>query len=109
MIDRRSGIERRQTDRFKVTVDIRWENHAGIHNGTVSDISGQGCFVMAAGDLADGEKVFLYLPLGDGTELKLSGEVSNHVFEIGFAARFVDVTDEQMSALLSFIESNKEV
>lgn len=107
-MDRRSGNERRQTERHRITVDIEWENHSGRHHGTLSDISLEGCFVLASGDFANGERVFVYLPNGDGTTTKLAGEVSNHVFEIGFAVKFVELTEENTTKLTGLIEDYKK-
>lgn len=107
-MDRRSGNERRQTERSRATVDIEWENHAGRSAGTLSDISPQGCFVLAPGDFAEGERVYIYLPDENGGIIGLTGEVTNHVFEIGFAVRFVDIQDNQHEPLRRFIELHKE-
>ena len=107
-MDRRSGNERRRAERHKVTVDIEWENHEGRFPGTLSDISERGCFVLAAGDFADGERVFLFFPLQEGGELSIAGEITNHVFEIGFAATFVDVDNAKESALQRFIDEIKK-
>lgn len=107
MTDRRSGNERREVERYKVTVDIEWENHVGRYPGTLSDISERGCFVLAAGDFADGERVFVFVTLPEGGELRLAGEITNHVFEIGFAATFIDVSGSDLDTLRSLIDHLK--
>jgi len=107
--DRRSGEERRKSERFRVSCEVEWENHAGIRTGTMSDISSDGCFVLTSGDFANGEKVFIYIPIGDGTSMRLAGEINNHVFEIGFAMRFVEMTDHQRQFLDDFVKRNREV
>lgn len=106
MTDRRSGIERRHAARHKVTVDLEWENHAGRHPGTLSDISERGCFVLTSGDFADGERVFIHLPFAGEETVKVAGEITNHVFEIGFAAAFIDMSDELGEIIRRFIDAN---
>ena len=101
--DRRSGLERRAAERYKLTVDIEWENIFGRRIGTLGDISVKGCFILGAGEIHDGEIVRLFLPSIGGTKVQLLGEVSNHDFEIGFGAFFIDLTGSQKDFLESFI------
>lgn len=105
--DRRSGTERRRVKRFSVTIDIEWTGTAGRKNGTISDISTEGCFVMSSGDVADGETVRIFLPLTGGMKVQFDCEVVNHVFEIGFAVRFIDLSVPQKDFLGKFIDSLK--
>src|SRR5437016_603524 len=91
--DRRSGNERRGSNRYPITLDIEWEGSAGRLSGTVSDVSLDGCFVLSSGDVEDGDIVNVFIPLADGMKVQFAGKVANHVFEIGFGVRF-----EQLSA-----------
>src|SRR5436305_1614220 len=59
MSDRRSGNERRTTNRYPVEVTVEWEAAAGRQPGTMSDVSFDGCFVLSNGDVADGRNVKL--------------------------------------------------
>ncbi len=102
-MDRRSGNERRRIDRNPVTIEIEWESSGGRRNGTVSDISHAGCFVLSGGEVTDGEFVRLFLPLADGMKVEFNGEVANHVFEIGFAVRFASVSDAQRRIISDLI------
>ena len=94
-MDRRSGKERRYIPRNPVSIEIEWESSNGRRKGTVSDISHAGCFVLSGGEVIDGEAIRLFLPLGDGIKVEFSGEIANHVFEIGFAVHFVSISDAQ--------------
>ncbi len=105
--DRRSGDERRTAERYRVTIDIEWEHASGRHAGTVSDISENGCFILGGVPVADGDVVKLFLPIGDGMKVQFVGEVSNNVFEIGFAVRFAPLSDAQKGVLLNFLEDTK--
>lgn len=82
--DRRSGTERRGTNRYPVEMDVEWVGSAGRSPGTISDLSLDGCFVLSSGDVNDGENIKLYVPLTDGMKVEFSDRVANHVFEIGF-------------------------
>lgn len=107
-MDRRSGSERRSTQRFKVTIDVDWETSSGRQIGTLGDISEMGCFVLGGGEIQDGETVKIFLPLGDGMKIQFLAEVTNHVFEIGFAARFVGLSRAQRDFLNKFVAAHQE-
>jgi hypothetical protein len=109
MSDRRSGAERRTSKRYSVNVDAEWEHSSGRHTGTVSDISENGCFVLSSGDVNDGDAVKLFLPMGDGMKVQFEGEIKNHVYEIGFAVKFINMSDAQRGVLANFLEGKTEV
>lgn len=108
MIDRRRGRERRNSDRFKVSIDIEWEGLIGRKKGTINDLSIQGCFILCSGEVEDSEKVKIFFPLTNGKAIQLWGEVVNHVLEIGFAMRFVDLTDPQHDFLETFVDTLRD-
>ena len=87
--DRRTGKDRRVVERIQINIDIEWEGLVGKKSGTISDISPHGCFVLCSGEVEDGEQVKIFFPLTDGRKIQLWGEVANHVFEIGFAIKFI--------------------
>jgi hypothetical protein len=105
ILDRRSGKDRRAVKRLSVNIDVEWENSDGRRPGTLSDISTLGCFVLSSGDVADGENVRIFLPLSGGMKAQFSAVVVNHVFEIGFGARFTDLSDAQKDFLENFVAS----
>lgn len=106
--DRRKGSDRRALQRFKVNIDIEWEGFNGREKGTISDISVWGCFVLCSGDVEDGDRVKIYLPLTDGSKIPFAGEVTNHVFEIGFAVQFTELTEAQKDFLDVFVDTFRE-
>ena len=108
IIDRRAGIERRAVERFKVNIDVEWEGLIGRKAGTISDISPHGCFVLSSGEVEDGENVKIFLPLTDGRKIQFWGEVSNHVFEIGFAVKFIELSDAQKEFLEVYVDTLRE-
>lgn len=107
ILDRRSGRERRKNERYGVNIDVEWENTGGRTKGTLSDISAEGCFILTAGEISDGETVKIFLPLAGGMKAQFSALVINHVYEIGFAVRFVDLTAAQSDYLRKFVENLK--
>ncbi len=106
--DRRIGIDRRDIKRFDVNIEIEWEGLVGRKPGTISDISPIGCFVLCSGEVEDGENVKIFLPLTDGRKIQFWGEVSNHVFEIGFAFRFIELSEAQKDFLEKFVDTLRE-
>lgn len=107
VLDRRSGQERREDVRYPVNINVEWEGAVGRHPGTISDISINGCFVMCSGEVDEGENVKIFLPLADGMKVEFRGEVVNHALEIGFAVRFIKMTDSRKEFLTKLIESVK--
>jgi hypothetical protein len=92
--DRRRGSDRRSAVRYAAQIEIEWESLVGRQVGTISDISQTGCFILCSGEVEDGENVKLYLP-DRGKIIALWGEVVNHVYEIGFAVRFIELGDAE--------------
>ncbi len=103
MIDRRAGSERRKHPRYAVNIDVEWEHATGRRRGTVSDVSLEGCFVLCAGEVENGDRVRIFLPIGDGMKVQFAGEIVNHFYEIGFAVRFIDLGAAQRNFLEQFI------
>lgn len=93
--DRRTGRERRTSQRFAVNIEIAWESLGSERGGTVSDISTHGCFVLCSGEVEDGETAKLKIPLMSGETIELRGEIVNHVYEMGFGLRFVELGDKE--------------
>lgn len=107
-IDRRSGIERRRSVRSKLTIDVEWETSFGRRAGTLSDMNELGCFILTGGFVEDGEAIRIFLPLNAGTKVEFAGCVTNHVYEIGFACNFVDLTVAQKEFLNRFAGAHKK-
>ncbi len=67
-----------------------------------------GCFVLCSGEVEDGENVKIFFPLSDGRTIQFWGEVINHVFEIGFAVRFIELSKAQREFLEKFVDCASE-
>ena len=105
--DRRSGTERRTSNRYSIELDIEWEGAAGRIPATISDVSIEGCFVLSSGDINDGDTVKLFVPLADGMKVQFEGKVANHVYEIGFGVRFEQLTAAQRDVLIKIVRETE--
>lgn len=81
------GFERREVPRYKVNLPVRWEGRRAARDGTITDISIGGCFVLTDDliDRGDPVKLDLLLPAG---VLTLWGQIIYTAEEIGFGVRF---------------------
>lgn len=98
------GIERRSGQRFNAELDIEWECVDGRSAGVLSDISTNGCFVLSAGSVADGEAVKIFVPVDDATSVEFVGKVANSTPEIGFAVRFGEVSEAHRDFIARLID-----
>ena len=105
--DRRSGQERRETNRFSVELDVEWEGTSGRVHGTMSDVSHDGCFVLSSGDVSDGDIVNIFVPLADGMKVQFAAKVANHVYEIGFGVKFEPLSAAQRDLLVKIVHENE--
>ena len=100
-----TGPERRESPRYKVSLRARWGGGewAG-REGVVTNLSAEGCFVMAEGAVAEGELVQVQVEPPGGEALPLWGNVIHRVEGRGFAIRFSTFSQggarERLSALL---------
>src|SRR5687768_17548383 len=108
MPDRRRSTDRRSARRYTVTIDIEWEYSGERHPSTISDLSEGGCFVLTGQEVTDGDEVGLFLPIGDGIKVQYMGTITNHVDEIGFAARFTRLSEAQLNVLRSYLLAEDE-
>ena len=98
-----AGPERRESPRYKVSLRARWGGGEwGGREGTVTDLSADGCFVATEGAVAEGELV--QVELSEGEALTLWGNVIHGVEGQGFAIRFSTFSlggaRERLAALL---------
>ena len=94
------GMERRLAQRYKVNIRARWEGPRTRREGTVTDLSTAGCFILTE-DLGVERreliKIELLLP---GGVITLWGHVIYKADEIGFGVRFApNIPDEERRRL----------
>jgi hypothetical protein len=94
------GMERRLAERIKVNIRARWEGARARRDGTVTDISTAGCFVLTEDmgvEKRELVKIELLLP---GGVITLWGQVIYKADEIGFGIRFApNIPDEERRRL----------
>jgi len=100
-------IERRVEDRIRLTVDIEWDSNDGCHPGTLSDLSSTGCFILASGFFTEGATVRVHLPITESEIFVAVGEIVNQYPDLGFALRFMNLTDEQRQSLNDFARQHE--
>ncbi|MEP7076933.1 MAG: PilZ domain-containing protein [Acidobacteriota bacterium] len=105
VIDRRIGKDRRRYARHTVRIDVDWESPGAKRTARISDVSLAGCFLLSAGEVDDGQIVKVFFPLNNGNRALFWGKIVNHVFEVGFAVRFVGLTDVQDSLLRRMVQN----
>jgi|SRR5215213_9262537 len=98
--------ERRSEERLEVSLDAVWDGRRGNYTARVIDLSEGGCFVDTLGEASVGELLTLKVQLQGSTWLELTGEVAHHLGTVGFGLRFVNLSDEQMEQLRSFLATD---
>jgi hypothetical protein len=87
-------IERRQHERVSIYLRVRWEGLFGCHEGTLSDISEGGCFILSEKEPTLRELIRAEVELHDGEWIKVWGEVTNQFPGVGFGVRYTEVEGE---------------
>lgn len=96
--------DRRSAPRARVKLQARWEGVVSRENGTVTDLSRSGCFMLTGGKVEIKELVWLEIQLTDRQKVNFWAEVVNEASEIGFALKFNSSSPEDESALAAFLE-----
>src|SRR5215212_3272871 len=103
------GMERRLTERYAVHIRARWEGPRTRREGTVTDISTAGCFVLTEDiGVEKRELVKLELLLPGGV-ITLWGQVIYKADEIGFGIRFAPNIPEDERRRLEFLVKAESV
>ncbi|MBV9209309.1 MAG: PilZ domain-containing protein [Acidobacteria bacterium] len=98
------SMERRAAPRVRINLEVSWQMGDKLRQGTISDISVSGCFILCSGDVTDGNAVSIELRPARAKPVALRGEVVNHHDEIGFAMRFTQVGKKESAFLKRLIE-----
>ena len=96
--------ERRSAPRARVKLPARWEGVLSRENGTVTDLSRSGCFVLTGGKVEVKELVWLEIQLTDKQKVNFWAEVVNEEPEIGFALKFNSSSPEDEATLAEFLD-----
>ena len=96
--------ERRKSKRADVQLPARWESLAGVHEGTVSNISTGGCFVQSSDKVAVWDPIKVEIQLPTERWIYLWGVVVHRVPDSGFAIRFTVFDDKEQTMLTLLID-----
>lgn len=96
--------ERRTAERVRVNLNARWEGLMSQGRGAVSDLSSTGCFVLSGGKVTAGELIRLQITFPRDVGI-VWGQVVYAVAEMGFALRFIFVSEDEQRALDRLIDS----
>lgn len=104
-----TGMERRLTERIKVNIRARWQGRRARLDGTVTDISTAGCFILTEDigvEKRELIKIELLLP---GGVITLWGQVIYKADEIGFGVRFAPHIPDDDRKRLEFLVKAESV
>lgn len=102
-------IERRRHERLNIYLRVRWEGLFGCHEGTLSDISAGGCFVLSENQATLRELIRLEVELHDGEWVKVWGEVTNQFPGVGFGVRYTEVEGEDENKFSLSLTQTKSI
>jgi len=96
----------------KVNLPAHWEGVLEGQEGTITSLSTSGCFVLTGGTVEPRELIRLEMLLDDNRRemdpedkslIRLWAEVVDAAYEIGFAAQFIGVEEEDTLRLAAFV------
>lgn len=102
-------IERRRHERIQIYLRARWEGLFGCHEGTLSDISAGGCFILTEKQTTLRELIRLEVELHDGEWVKVWGEVTNQFPGVGFGIRYTEVEGEDENKFSLSLAQTKSI
>ncbi len=102
-------VERRRHERINIYLRARWEGMLGCHEGTLSDISAGGCFILSESPTALRELIRLEIELHTGEWVKVWGEVTNRFDGVGFGVRYTEFDEEHEGSFVLSLEQTKSI
>ena len=94
----------RRAERVRVNIKVRWEGVLEQKEGTLVDLSINGCFILTAHLVQTGELIRLEME----NSLVVWGEVIYQIEEMGFALRFNAATSEEAQQIARLIQEQKK-
>ena|SRR5215213_5525569 len=101
--------ELRLSDRVRLPLELRWGGLSGRHTARLYDLSGSGCYIEAPGQVQTGEFIQFEVQSPTGRWLRLKGEVVHAQTHMGFALRFLDLSESQACVLDELVEYARAV
>ncbi len=107
--DPAAPAERRRHERLSVYLRARWEGMRGYHEGTVSDISAGGCFILAEAQATARELVRLEIELHTGAWVRVWAEVTNQAAGVGFGVKYTGFEEGDAGKFRLSLEHTKSL
>lgn len=102
--NKKPSAERRRFERIRVDIKVRWEGVLEQKEGTLVDLSINGCFILTSHQVDAGELIRLEME----NSLLVWGEVIYQIAEMGFGLRFTTAIGEEGLQLAKLIEEQKQ-
>ena len=96
--------EQRRSERVRLPLELRWESLSGRHAARLYDLSSTGCYIEAPGQVQTGELVRFEVQSPTGRWLRLKGEVVHAQTHMGFALRFLGLSESQGCVVDELVE-----
>jgi hypothetical protein len=83
---------------------LRWKGKTGEHDGCITEISLNGCFLNTRGEATVGEMINFRTQLPSGEKVELHAEAVHHDKKLlGYGLRFVYTTPEERTFVAQLI------
>ncbi|GEM_PF-1093493 len=100
--------DRRNDERVRLALEVRWQSASGIDTGRCGAISRRGCHVDTTASVQVGGRICVEIRLAAGNWLPLCGEVVNCQPGAGFSIRFEDLPATSREMLAHLIDYFRE-
>jgi hypothetical protein len=104
----RMQSERRRAERVRADLPARWEGFLEKSQGTISDISVNGCFILTGGAVKPDELVSLEMDVPALLRMQLWGSVVYISEPVGFAIRFNELGAHEQAMLSRLLNHLRE-
>jgi hypothetical protein len=91
--------ERRRAERVRADLPVRWEGFLEKSQGTISDLSANGCFILTGGAVEPDELVSVEMDVPALLRMQLWGIVVYSSQPVGFAIRFKELSATEQTLL----------
>ncbi len=98
------GDERRQFERVRLPMEVRWEGLAGKHAARIYDLSLSGCYVETLGQVQVGEIIRFEVQSPTGRWLEFRGVVVHSQPNMGFGLHLVNLSETDHDVLARLLE-----
>jgi hypothetical protein len=91
--------ERRQSERVRMPLEVRWDGLSGRHSARIYDISMSGCYIESLGQVRLNEHLSFDVQSPTGQWLSFSGKVVHAQPNMGFGVRLSNLSELRLETL----------